>query len=312
MSDTDATRMPLGSNAIAKLIVKDACANGNAFTDLELERSTPFRNRPETLLAPQEDNKFFEIVTPETLPAESMHLHLSLGSELAFSPFGRVYDVKVDGGRSSPDLMNVAIPPLILKVSPPNKTYKNAREAFYYEKMPELQGVVIPRYYGVFHATIPSGFRFRFWTPEKIIGGPSDGDSDYEDHFAIPRVITILVLERVGPKYLPLGRSLHQDEQEELSAMLSDIARHRICHGDIRYTNILSAPARSPEFPRLRSPYTKRKYHWRIVDFGEAYESTMSKDRFAKHIERALRDLFTELRERRMMRSMNLSRGEKA
>ncbi|CAL1713725.1 unnamed protein product [Somion occarium] len=206
--------------------------------------------------------------------------------------------------------------------------------AYYYEDMEILQGTVMPC--GLFQTSlsqVSSSSVFGLWRKPRVSRlinvaipplvlkaspnksyfdfGPSDGDSDYEDHFAIRRIITILVLERVGPSHLPLGKPLREDEREGLSAMLSDIVRHRICHDNIRYPNILSAPARSPEHPRLRSPYTRRKCRWRIIDFGYAYESTRGKRRFAKHIEYGLEDLCEELSERRIASSMNLSRDKK-
>ena len=68
--------------------------------------------------------------------------------------------------------------------------------------------------------------------------------------------------------------SANYSRSSELKTMYADLARLGVDQDDLRYYNILRAPARgSSPLPSLSSPFTQRTYRWRIVDFDRACKS---------------------------------------
>ena len=83
------------------------------------------------------------------------------------------------------------------------------REAYYYEHLEELQGSVIPRCYGHFQSVVAPDLSVSVWPIERRrrqeLGSvlneyneewAEDGE-DGEDHTGYPRVLIILLLERL-------------------------------------------------------------------------------------------------------------------
>ena len=67
--------------------------------------------------------------------------------------------------------------------------------------------------------------------------------------------------------------------------MYADLASFGVRRGDIRDYNILRAPASdSSPLPSIPSPFTLRKYNWRIVDFDRACKAHRCADLFAERI----------------------------
>lgn len=139
-------------------------------------------------------------------PCLGLHASLRLGKRIGKGSTGYVFEVDLekDSGLSSK-----MIPPLVVKVCRPNKYYKMEREAYYYEHLEELQGSVIPRCYGHFQSVVAPDLSVSVWPIERRrrqeLGSvlneyneewAEDGE-DGEDHIGYPRVLTILLLERL-------------------------------------------------------------------------------------------------------------------
>ena len=144
-----------------------------------------------------------------------MKLSLVIGKEIGRGRVGRVYEANVDMFTSSPALKGAKLPPLVVKVSRKDKASALLPEAQNYVDMQIMQGVVIPRCYGVFTAAIPTGCHFSPWQEDGI----DDNNSTPEDIIqrnllkdALPRdTISILVLERVGG-YIPVKKYSEADQ----------------------------------------------------------------------------------------------------
>ncbi|TFK29451.1 hypothetical protein FA15DRAFT_752583 [Coprinopsis marcescibilis] len=123
------------------------------------------------------------------------------------------------------------LPELVVKFAHPDRADALAHEAAMYEEMEILQGVSIPRCYGLFT------------------------DS----------TVSVLLLERMGG-LLPLGDTL--PEEGDLWDVFRDLARLGIEQTDsIRYANILQAPT---GFPSAVCPFHKTTHSYRIIDFDNA------------------------------------------
>ncbi|CAL1706348.1 unnamed protein product [Somion occarium] len=244
----------------------------------------------------------------------NLSLHLTLGNKIGRGRVGRVYEATVDLTKSSPELSNMVLPPLVVKISRRHDAKRLAREAYYYEEMECLQGCVIPRYYGLYQTVIQPSMEFLPWAHDKVNRSPgchgdysdkddsdpgsesdsesdcdddSDKDKDDEDsedsevyssdeeELPTPTMVSILILERVGGR-LPLGKPLPAGIQGTLEALYADLAQLGVDHCDIRYYNILQAPGPDNPLPSLPSPFTQRIHRWRLISFDEACKSNMS------------------------------------
>lgn len=153
------------------------------------------------------------------------HVKCNLGNKLGFGSSGLVYEVLdptlVNEGAPSDD---VVIPPLVLKIAVKTKKKNIAREAWFYDEMQSLQGVVIPRCYGWFEAQLPKGITFVPWTDdEENRFFPKDDptgerffsvwrrgtfNEDYRtllDRLHDDRTVTFILLERLDGPLLPVG-----------------------------------------------------------------------------------------------------------
>lgn len=96
---------------------------------------------------------------PSALPPPGhLTLQLHIGDRLGRGRTSGVYDASIDLQNSSPELAELAVPPLVVKVSRPGRERALDNEAFFYEEMESLQGIVIPRYYGFFKGELPPGY----------------------------------------------------------------------------------------------------------------------------------------------------------
>ncbi|EPQ52941.1 hypothetical protein GLOTRDRAFT_95006 [Gloeophyllum trabeum ATCC 11539] len=149
----------------------------------------------------------------------------------------------------------VAVPPLVVKVANRDFCDKLSKEAWMYEEMEALQGVAIPRCYGYFLSEIPPHTKVLGW-----------------DRVATTKLpISILLLERLGD-HLRLGEPIPQTIQDDLWCITKDLGELHIFDNDLRYDNVLLAPASPPGLPSLVSPYSHRSYELRLVDFDTAYK----------------------------------------
>ncbi|CAL1713735.1 unnamed protein product [Somion occarium] len=284
MSTHDISEM-LSSHDIATVTIAECFNNlvDGSRPDLTLRRSMPFPNQ-EDIMKPQTSPVPLQPVSDRP-SAGKLQAHLLLAeTPIAQGEYGIILKANIEFSSSSPELARMKFPPLAVKVCRPRKYYKIPREAFYYEYLEPLHGSVIPRYYGLFQVTIPEGVAFKYWPIEKIRRpDPSceiyNEDSDDEDHIAYPRVLTLLILERLGD---PPSHRTKSDDLKGLKSqaldMLSELSHFHIRHGDIHSRNIVMAAPRLPDFPNLPSPCHQKVYDWRLIDFSLAYETDVGED----------------------------------
>ena len=78
--------------------------------------------------------------------------------------------------------------------------YKLPIEAAIYEELQPLHGVITARYYGCFETLIRPGISFPVWDPEDK---GYRRDVTERDHPNISRVLSVIVMERLGDRRLP-------------------------------------------------------------------------------------------------------------
>ncbi|KAK7689967.1 hypothetical protein QCA50_006607 [Cerrena zonata] len=266
---------------ISTLTLRDVChkEGSEQFTDLEFSRSTPV---PNLLCKVREDREIQVEVEPSILPVHpqgNAHIDVWIDTteQLGCGKTSLVYEVEKCEVTWSTDIAeHYTIPPIVLKVSRQSQSPTLPREAYYYEFLEKLQGLVIPYYFGCFHAVIPSGVCFPPWNETKTELANSLTEIDNPN---IPRVVTLLILERLGDERLPegLNRSESMELKNELQYMVCEItARRNIVHNDIRYQNVLKAPDSPPGLRGKNSSFTgraKQPYNWRFIDLGDAQEA---------------------------------------
>ena len=169
-------------------------------------------------------------------------LSLKLGSRLGRGRSSVVFEVEVDFENSSPEIAVMAFPPLAAKVSRRGYAVAVQHDAFYYEEMEYFQGIIIPRYFGVFQGKVvedgsilPSNrdadrkaldnpstdnASLRSWSPGEETSDDSEPEDDSSPIHDVtgplvhesqqpedPSIVTILLLEKVGG-LLPVGEPL--------------------------------------------------------------------------------------------------------
>ncbi|KAK7681694.1 hypothetical protein QCA50_015041 [Cerrena zonata] len=260
---------------------------------------------------------------PSELPEPGkLNIHLILGRKIGHGRVARVYEATVDYAKSSPELQQLVLPPLVVKVSRRYDARHLAKEAYYYDEMECLQGSVIPRYYGFFQSTIPVDWNFGPWRRDSIVRGSrrsvdSDTESEFDDDDYSPRPnvpeeeyssdeeppppppvtptkVSILIMERLGG-LMPLGKPLPEDIIDDITSLYSNLSHLAVDHVDIRYYNILRAPPSDSPLPSLPAPFTQRTYEWRIVDFKNSYKTNRSMVVFDGYYEGYVERLLTNL-----------------
>lgn len=176
---------------------------------------------------------------PSSLPPPgNLTLHLKLGARIGRGRAGVVYEASVNLDDSSREITSMVAPPLVVKISRHRRYMDVEHEAFYYEEMECLQGVIVPRYYGVFRGSIPPGATLLPSENHDVDRREGEEDSSEEDSYSDdesedqcaededqrinasrlarkqrtvvdtdPSLVSILVLERVGGR-LPIGKKL--------------------------------------------------------------------------------------------------------
>lgn len=166
-------------------------------------------------------------------PPGHLSLHLHIHDKIGRGRAGGVYGVTIDFDKSSPEIATLAIPPLVAKISRPGQHTRVQHEAYYYEEMECIQGVVIPRCYGFFTGDVPVDFSLvppienssRDSTRDDAAPneGTSNDERDQRSDESSPRdqrsyepspggriPVSMLLLERLGDR-LPVGKKLPDD-----------------------------------------------------------------------------------------------------
>lgn len=182
--------------------------NPPLFTRFHLSRGPAPPERPPSRLPP-----------PGTLRAS-----IVLGNCLGHGRSCVVFEATVDLSHSSPELRSLAFPPLVAKISRAGMAEDLQHEAFYFDEMECIQGVVVPRYYGTFKGKLPRGSSFlrpagRSMERRLLATPPYDfAHKGYintsETDVPLPvfdfSSVTISVMERLGD-HLPLGKPLPKE-----------------------------------------------------------------------------------------------------
>ncbi|KAF9503798.1 hypothetical protein BS47DRAFT_1309202, partial [Hydnum rufescens UP504] len=149
-----------------------------------------------------------------------------------------------------------------------------AREAWFYDELECLQGVILPRCYGWFEAELAEGQSFEAWaraTQRSSETENSNPEWRFKDSKQLTEMshsrnyVSVLLLEKLGdtlPMRVPLSDELIYD-------MYGENAELGVDHRDIRYSNILAAPQGPTVLPSLPSPFTGRIYTYRIIDLEQ-------------------------------------------
>ena len=195
-------------NAIATVrlmdVAKHAHSGRNAI--LKLHRSRCHPNRSALPTPPKQ--------TPPSHPPGNLSLRLSLGAKIGEGASGLVYEAVDVSLSRSPKYSQSSLPPLVVKICRNFQPYKLPREAFIYEEMEKLHGLVVARYYGCFETIIPPGVTFPIWQNHEEYSG---SDLTESDHPYIPRVLNIIVMERLGSQHLPLRKPVDEKLRYGLS-----------------------------------------------------------------------------------------------
>ena len=97
---------------------------------------------------------------PSALPEPgTVHAHLAMGEKSGSGRSSIVHNVEILP--TEPLLGH--LPPLVLKVGRFERRAEIAREAWFYDEMECMQGVIVPRCYGWFEAELTEGQSFGSW-----------------------------------------------------------------------------------------------------------------------------------------------------
>ncbi|KAF8522504.1 hypothetical protein JB92DRAFT_3094221 [Gautieria morchelliformis] len=104
--------------------------------------------------------------------------------------------------------------------------------------------------------------------------------------------LSVLVLERLGD-VMPIGVPL-EALKPDVREIYSDMGRFGIEHMDIRWRNILAAPATDQS---IVCPYHGHKHQWRVVDFDRSRKSNFSHSHIESSADGWLRTMLDGLEE---------------
>lgn len=142
-------------------------------------------------------------------PPGNVHLQLALGEQLGSGRTSTVYAVNPVSDAACSEIAG-QYPPLVIKVGTQLSRRHIARDAWFYEELECLQGSGIPRCYGFFDAVLSADHDILPWhnaTKEESLDGSDDERKASKWDPPIQRIVSILVLERLGDK-LPLCKPL--------------------------------------------------------------------------------------------------------
>ncbi|KZV85875.1 hypothetical protein EXIGLDRAFT_841163 [Exidia glandulosa HHB12029] len=213
-------------------------------------------------------------------PSGDVRLSLKLGKFIGDGRSGIVFEAE----QLPTTVAEHAFPPLVVKVVRQERCQSGAREAWFYDHLECLQGVVIPRCYGWFGLRLTPEWEVPAWStyPSSNRGtdakeGPAEfmnyhiselreknvGPSPLMTELAAARDrLFILVMERVGDWF-----QRHPTYKSELSAAYTELAHMSVDLSlDIKGNNVCKAPVSPPGLPSLPSPLTGRTHNIRLLD----------------------------------------------
>ncbi|KAF8512453.1 hypothetical protein BU17DRAFT_96242 [Hysterangium stoloniferum] len=299
-------RIILPSNAFSSLVVTGLIKSNHTETRLICSRGTSVPT--ELMYSNTEENTRpdgFYICPPSTLPPPGdLTLEVSVQAKLGEGRVGFVYGVDKRGTSGSH-----AIPDLVIKVARRYQSNNLCREAWFYEEMEHLQGIIVARCYGIFQVVLDEQYEVLDWekvnqedatrASEEVIARQKSAMYAKEEaqeqntafkrleysesihpHARIPHdisqsehhhLLSVLVLEKLGER-IPKCVPLPVTVPE-LVETFSHLCQMGIQHRDVRWYNILRAP-NSMENPVC--PTHNHVHEWRIVDFDLAAKTAFN------------------------------------
>ncbi|GJJ08301.1 hypothetical protein Clacol_002512 [Clathrus columnatus] len=228
------------------------------------------------------------VVFKDRSPSAQQHLlvtplnHLDGVKELSAEHVPLLQEMEAAGNRALDKLSDAY---------PPEKRIVE-QEAWFYEELEQVQGIAVPRCYGLFQAHIEPGSEVSAWKEERKhefqesdessesgYGSPKfDWDTPDPNGERVPSfpppdptLITILLFERLGER-MPINEPL-DIIKPGVYEIYNDISRLGIEHLDIRWSNILSVQDSDHQPPEKVCPNHGHAHRWRIVDFDLARKS---------------------------------------
>lgn len=146
-------------------------------------------------------------------PPRDVTLHTSIAQYLGSGRTGLVYTLS-NASLSDP---HTTLPDVVFKIARPHRCADLYRESWFYAEMECLQGVAVPRCYGLFEADIPDGCAVRLPDKLRFLETKESESPDANiDQIPDPRILDlrstrnklfILVLERLGGR-LPIEKPI--------------------------------------------------------------------------------------------------------
>ncbi|CAL1698791.1 unnamed protein product [Somion occarium] len=156
------------SNAFSSIILSGVAEHASKAIDVTLQRGTPRPNKP-FVLKERGRPPLPPSPPPSQLPPPgNFTLHLDIGPKIGRGRVGRVYEASVVVSGSSPELAEMKLPDLVVKISRRQDSKKLTREAYYYQEMECLQGVAVARYYGLYETIVPADRDFLPWRSDPL------------------------------------------------------------------------------------------------------------------------------------------------
>ncbi|GJJ09987.1 hypothetical protein Clacol_004213 [Clathrus columnatus] len=127
-------------------------------------------------------------------PPGNEHLSVALGQTIGNGRVGTVHPIKLYTHETD-------LPPLVVKISRYKSSESIEKEAWCYEELEQVQGIAVPRCYGLFQVRVEEDMEVLTWTDPRYVkrqkfdpwGRPIEETGD-------PTLLSILVLERLGER----------------------------------------------------------------------------------------------------------------
>lgn len=195
------------------------------------------------------------------------HMDLSLVMKLGDDDSQQlVYDVTCGEMRHDLSLSpDAKMPPIVVKLSRPGNDEAISEEAYRYEALRSLQGVVLPRCWGLFQANIQD---------KRVLGllnrdRENSLDSHWQPDTAVRGVTNMIILEKLGDPVhegnIPAMSA--EDIQLEISRMFKEFYRVGYMPTQCDVRQILSTLGSQEILPSLSSRQG-HTFDWKMVDLS--------------------------------------------
>ncbi|KAH9928833.1 uncharacterized protein B0H18DRAFT_874518 [Fomitopsis serialis] len=234
---------------------------------------------------------------PSPLPKDG-HLSLHLGECIAGGRSAVVYAAEISTAYEAGTIPLSNPHPLeqefCVKIARRNRCRTLAREAWVCEQLRsrgQLQGVIAPRFYGFFTASLPDDqsafplwdaddFKLEIPDDDPTCDDPLPDDEPLEEEYdngpggrecspwcdwrpdPNSPLLAVIVMSRGGATYTREDDA-DKANQKDIRAILDDLSRIYLWHGDLRPNNLVRAPAGT-----MLCKKHKRVHKWNIIDFA--------------------------------------------